>query len=96
MQRYDANYYLHNKLVTEEIVLKYKVIQCVQLNLSFVTYRLLSKCLMTFVNSGKHLFAMPRTYSTKDCAVKSVEKVHYIILSCGQHYVNEMMKKKEI
>ena len=22
------------------------------------------------------------------------EKVHYIILSCGQHYVNEMIKKK--
>ena len=50
---------------------------------------------MTFTNRGKHLFAMPRTYSTKDCAVKSVEKVHYIILSYGQHYVNQMMKKKK-
>ena len=39
---------------------------------------------------------MPRTYSTKHCAVKSVEKVHYIILSYGQHYVNEMMKKKNL
>ena len=28
--------------------------------------------------------------------MKSVEKVHYIILSCGQHYVNEMMKKKNV
>ena len=34
-------------------------------------------------------------YSTKHCAVKSVEKAHYIVLSCGQHYVNEMMKKKK-